>query len=173
MNETIVLGGGCFWCIEAFFQDIKGVVSVVSGYAGGHTSNPTYKLVCSETTGHAEVVKITFDKNQISLRDILEIFFVMHDPTTLNRQGNDVGHSYRSIVLFQNQQQQNQIKDYINEIQPDFKNPIVTEVKELNRFYPAEDYHQNYYKNNPDQGYCNFVISPKMSKLRQKFADKL
>lgn len=174
MKEVTTLGGGCYWCLEAFFQRLKGVESVSSGFSGGHLENPTYEQVCSETTGHAEVVQITFNPEIISYREILEIFFVMHDPTTLNRQGNDVGESYRSIILYHNEEQRLTAENMIQDFAPTlYKNPIITEVKPFEKFYPGPDYHQDYYNQNPGQGYCAIVIDPKLQKLRQKFATKL
>jgi peptide-methionine (S)-S-oxide reductase len=171
--ETIVLGGGCFWCTEAVFQRVEGVSSVVSGYAGGHVANPTYEQVSAGNTGHAEVDEITFDPSVISLHDILEIFFVTHDPTTPGRQGNDVGPQYRSVVLYSDPEQKQAAEDEIKEIKDFWPNPIITEIVPLDKFYRAEDYHQNYFNNNPQQGYCQVVINPKLAKLRQKFASKL
>ncbi len=174
--ETIVLGGGCFWCIEAIFKQVRGVKSAISGYAGGHVENPSYEQVCSGMTGHAEVVKVEFDTNEISLREILEIFLTVHDPTTPNRQGNDIGTQYRSTIFFLSPEQEKIAKDVIMEFEDKriWKNKIVTEVAPLNKFYPAEDYHQNYFQNNKDKNpYCRIVIEPKVVKFRKKFADKL
>ena len=173
--ETATLGGGCFWCTEAVFDSVKGVEDVVSGYSGGHKENPTYQEVCSETTGHAEVVQIKFDPEEISYREILQIFFGTHDPTTLNRQGNDIGESYRSAVFYHSDKQKETADEVIEELENEgiFGNPIVTEVTEFTRFYPAEDYHQNYFEKNPNQPYCAAVVSPKVGKFRQKFADRL
>ncbi len=174
MKEVTTLGGGCYWCLEAFFQRLKGVESVSSGFSGGHLENPTYEQVCSETTGHAEVVQITFNPEIISYREILEIFFVMHDPTTLNRQGNDVGESYRSIILYHKDEQRLTAENMIQDFAPTlYKDPVVTEIKPFEKFYPGPDYHQDYYNQNPGQGYCAIVIDPKLQKLRQKFAAKL
>lgn len=169
------MGGGCFWCTEAVFDSVKGVEDVVSGYSGGHTSNPTYQEVCSETTGHAEVIQLKFDPEEISYKEILEIFFGTHDPTTLNRQGNDVGSSYRSAVFYHADKQKKIAEEVVEEIESEgiFDDPIVTEITEFTKFYPAEDYHQNYFENNPNQPYCSAVVSPKVGKFRQKFADKL
>jgi len=172
--DSIVLGGGCFWCIETLYNDLKGVQSAISGFAGGHVENPSYRQVVRGNTGHAEVVKVTFDPEVISLQDILNIFFTVHDPTTVNRQGNDVGPQYRSIVLYKNEEQKNltnkTIKRFDEEVWDD---PIVTQVEELEEFYPAEEYHQRYFEKNPNQGYCNFVIKPKVQKFRKKYFDML
>jgi peptide-methionine (S)-S-oxide reductase len=173
--ETATLGGGCFWCTEAVFDNVQGVKDVVSGYAGGHTENPTYQQVCSETTGHAEVVQIKFDPAEISFKEILQIFFGTHDPTTLNRQGNDVGTSYRSAIFYHSPEQKATAEEVIKEITDEdvFGKPIVTEVTEFTNFYPAEDYHQEYFANNPNQPYCAAVVAPKVGKFRQKFASRL
>lgn len=177
MLDTIVLGGGCFWCVESVFKSVRGVKDVESGYTGGHTENPDYKSVCSEKTGHAEVVKVTFDTNKISLSEILKIFFVTHDPTTLNRQGNDVGNQYRSIILYNSQEQKDIAEKVISELDHDgiYNNPIVTEVVELeeNRYYRAEEYHQNYFQKNPYQPYCLFSIPPKLEKLKKHFPEQV
>lgn len=173
--EQITLGGGCFWCIEAAFESLNGVISAESGYAGGHKQNPTYKEVCEGTTGHAEVVKVTFDPQIINLQTILEVFFNMHDPTTLNRQGGDVGTQYRSAIFYHKPSQKVIIDNIMTILEKEkvFDNKIVTEVVEINNYYPAEDYHQEYYFNNKNQSYCQAVISPKMSKLKKVFADIL
>lgn len=173
--ETATLGGGCFWCTEAVFDDLIGVVDVVSGYSGGHKENPTYQEVCSETTGHAEVVQIKFDPSVTTFKEILQVFFATHDPTTLNRQGNDVGKSYRSAIFYHSDEQKRTAKNLIAEIEEDdvFGAPVVTEVTEFTNFYPAEDYHQEYYAKNPNQGYCAAVVGPKVAKFRKVFADKL
>lgn len=173
--EKAILGGGCFWCLEAVFQKVKGVHRVVSGYAGGHVTNPTYEAVCSESTGHAEVVEITFDPKVIEYRQLLGIFFVIHDPTTLNYQGNDMGTQYRSVIYACSEEQLEIAKHMIDELEQEklFKNPIVTEVMMAPIFYPAEDYHQNYYQNHPFQGYCMAVVGPKVSKFKKNFADLL
>ncbi len=175
MTETATLGGGCFWCLEAVFEQVDGVESVVSGYAGGANPNPTYQAVCSGTTGHAEVVQITFDPTVISFRDLLEIFFAIHDPTTLNRQDADTGTQYRSVIMTHSPGQETTARDLIRELesQGTWDNPVVTEISEAPVFYPAEVDHQEYYRRNPNQGYCQVVISPKVAKLRQRFADKL
>lgn len=173
--ETATLGAGCFWCVEAVFDDLKGVVSVESGYSGGHTENPTYKEVCSETTGHAEVVNVTFDPNEISFMEILQVFFAVHDPTTLNRQGNDIGTSYRSAIFYHSDEQKRIAEEVIKEVTEEgvYDDPIVTEVKPFDKFYIAEDYHQEYFANNPNQPYCAGVVAPKVAKFRQKFVDRL
>jgi len=172
--ETIVLGAGCFWCVEAVFQELEGVVSVMSGYTGGETVNPTYKEVCSGTTGHNEVAKITFDAAVISLEEVLQVFWATHDPTTLNRQGYDVGTQYRSGIYYENDQQKEVAIKSKREIAPlAWDDPIVTEVEPLGTFYEAEDNHQNYYVLNPNYGYCRAIISPKLSKFRKQFKDKL
>lgn len=168
--KTIYLGGGCFWCIEAVFQDMPGVEKVTSGYTGGETSDPSYEEVSSGETGHAEVVKIEFDFDKISLEKILKIFFTAHNPTTLNKQGNDIGTQYRSMILFTEDEQEKIIKDFIASLQKDYKDNIVTEIKRLDKFYPAEEYHQNYFKKNPNQAYCQVVIKPKIKKVKEKFS---
>ncbi len=167
-TEIADFGGGCFWCMEAVFERLPGVISVTSGFAGGHTENPTYQEVCTETTGHAEVTQIVFDPAKISYDQLLNVFWQAHDPTTLNRQGADVGTSYRSIILYRDKQQQLLAEKSKLEAQKNFRNPIVTEIVPLKRFYPAEDYHQEYYDKNPDQGYCRVVIAPKLEKLEKK-----
>ncbi len=172
MTEKAILGGGCFWCLEAVYQRVQGVQQVISGYAGGHVANPSYEAVCSESTGHAEVVQIEFDPAVISFRQLLEIFFVIHDPTTLNYQGNDIGTQYRSVIYALSEQQLQIANEFIKELgaQGHFPNPIVTEVIMAPVFYPAEDYHQNYYRNHPFQGYCMAVVGPKVSKFKKTFA---
>lgn len=172
MIENIILGGGCFWCVEAVFQRVKGVTEVISGYAGGETENPDYEEVCGGRTGHAEVVKISFDTNKISLAEILEIFLHLHDPTTLNRQGNDIGTQYRSVIFYNKSEQKEIIQQAIQEAQKDWQDPIVTQVLADQVFYPAEEYHQNYFNNNPTQGYCRVIINPKISKLKEKYFEK-
>ena len=168
-TERITFGGGCFWCIEAVFQRLNGVKKVVSGYAGGATPDPTYEQVCSGTTGHAEVVQLEFDPSKVSYDKLLEVFWAAHDPTTLNRQGNDVGTQYRSIILFENDQQKSVAESSKAKAQKDFKEPIVTEVAKLEKFYVAEDKHQNYYNENGTKNpYCQVVIRPKLQKLLQK-----
>ena len=173
--ETATLGAGCFWCVEAVFDDLKGVEDVVSGYSGGHTENPTYREVCSETTGHAEVTQIKFDPEAISFKEILQVFFAVHDPTTLNRQGNDIGSSYRSAIFYHDENQKRIAEEVIKEVTAEgvYDDPIVTEVKAFDKFYPAEDYHQEYFANNPNQPYCAAVVAPKVSKFRKKFVDRL
>ena len=173
--ETATLGAGCFWCVEAVFDDLEGVEDVVSGYAGGHTENPTYKEVCSETTGHAEVAQIKFDPEILSYADLLRVFFAVHDPTTLNRQGNDIGTSYRSAIFYHSDEQKRIAHEIIDEVTNEgvYDNPIVTEVTALDKFWPAEDYHQEYFANNPGQPYCVGVVAPKVAKFRQKFAARL
>jgi peptide-methionine (S)-S-oxide reductase len=172
-NEVITLGGGCFWCLEAVYQELQGVEHVVSGYAGGFVEFPDYESVCEGTTGHAEVVQIQFDSSKISLRQILEVFFVIHDPTTLNRQGHDVGSQYRSVIFCEDENQINLALDVIQELkqQKVYASPIVTEIMLAPTFYPAEDYHQNYFATHPFQGYCMGVIAPKLQKFRKTFAD--
>ena len=163
--DSVILGGGCFWCVEALYDTLDGVVSVKSGYAGGSVANPTYREVCSGQTGHAEVVKISFDSSIISLEQVLDFFWEAHDPTTLNRQGADVGTQYRSIIFYENDEQKAAAETSLKQAQPAFADPIVTEIVPLDTFYPAEDYHQDYYKNNKNAPYCRFVITPKLKKL--------
>lgn len=174
-TETITLGGGCFWCLEAVFLDMEGVSQVVSGYAGGQVANPSYRQVCSGTTGHAEVVRLTFDRAVTTLEEILAVFFTIHDPTTLNRQGADVGTQYRSVIFHHSAQQKEVAENVMRDLadQQVWSAPIVTELLPAPTFHPAEDYHQEYYRNNPHQGYCRVVVAPKVSKFRQKFAHKL
>jgi peptide-methionine (S)-S-oxide reductase len=174
-TETATLAAGCFWCVEAVFDDLKGVEDVVSGYAGGHTENPTYRQVCDGNTGHAEVAEIKFDPSVISFKDVLRVFFSVHDPTTLNRQGNDIGTQYRSAIFYHNDEQKRDAEEVIKEITDEgvYDDPIVTELVPLKKFWPAEDYHQEYFANNPNQPYCQAVVSPKVRKFRQKFADRL
>lgn len=169
-NQTEIadFGGGCFWCMEAVFERLPGVISVTSGFAGGTTENPTYQEVCTETTGHAEVTEIEFDPAKISYAKLLEVFWQAHDPTTLNRQGADVGTSYRSIILYRNEKQKLIAEKSKLEAQNNFRSPIVTEIVPLKKFYKAEDYHQKYYDNNSSAGYCQFVIAPKLEKLEHK-----
>lgn len=173
--ETATLAAGCFWCVEAVFDDLIGVEDVVSGYSGGHKDNPTYQEVCSETTGHAEVVQIIFDPDKLSFADLLRVYFTVHDPTTLNRQGNDIGSSYRSAIFFHSPEQKETAEEIIKEISEAaiYDNPIVTEVTAFDKFWPAEDYHQEYFANNPSQPYCAAVVAPKVAKFRQKFAARL
>jgi peptide-methionine (S)-S-oxide reductase len=167
-TEIADLGGGCFWCMEAVFERLPGVISVTSGFAGGTTENPTYEQVCTETTGHAEVTEIVFDPARISYAKLLEVFWQAHDPTTLNRQGADEGTSYRSIILYRDEKQKLIAEKSKLEAQRDFRDPIVTEIVPLKKFYKAEDYHQEYYDNNPGNGYCRVVIAPKLDKLESK-----
>ena len=174
-TEKATLGGGCFWCLEAVFDDLKGVVSVESGYMGGQTLNPTYEAVCNGRTGHAEVVQITYDPAQASFKEILEVFFVIHDPTTLNRQGNDSGTQYRSGVFYHSPQQKAEAEAVIKQLSDGklWRDPIVTEVTAASVFYMAENYHQEYFANNPGAGYCQFVVAPKVAKFRKHFLAKL
>ncbi|MCY4527583.1 MAG: peptide-methionine (S)-S-oxide reductase MsrA [Chloroflexi bacterium] len=169
------LAGGCFWCLEAVYNELRGVESVVSGYAGGHDPNPTYEAVCSGTTGHAEVVQIAYDPDMVSFRELLEVFFTIHDPTTLNRQGNDVGTQYRSAVYYHDEEQRLIADEVIEEMTVAglWDDPIVTEVTALDTFYEAEEYHQQYFEKNPFQPYCFVVVRPKVSKFRKKFISKL
>lgn len=173
--QTATLGSGCFWCTEAFFLNLKGVESVVSGYSGGKVKNPTYREVCTGLTGHAEVVQVKFNPKIITYSEILEIFWNTHDPTTLNRQGNDEGPQYRSVVFYHNEQQKEIAQQYKDQLTKSgvFKNSIVTEITPFSVFYPAEDYHQNYFALNPNQGYCQYVIRPKVEKFNKQYATKL
>ena len=170
--QTIVLGGGCFWCTEAVYVKVRGVTDIESGYSNGEAHRPSYEQVCSGTTGHAEVVKLTYDPQQISTRQILEIFFVVHDPTQLNRQGNDAGTQYRSGIYYTSEEQRQVAEDMIREMSQDhlFERPIVTEVKPLANYWPAEEYHQDFFEKNPHQGYCVAVAAPKVAKFRKTFA---
>ena len=172
--QIATLGGGCFWCLEAVYQELEGVVEVISGYSGGEAPNPTYEAVCGGKTGHAEVVQIKFDPKVISYRDLLEVFFVIHDPTTLNRQGHDVGSQYRSVIYTHSQEQMKVAQTLMDELEfaNAFADPLVTELEISPEFFPAEQYHQNYYVNHPYQGYCAAVIAPKLEKFRQKFQSK-
>ena len=172
-TEMATLGGGCFWCTEAVFQQLKGVQTVESGYTGGEIAHPTYEQICEGTTGHAEVVQLTFDPAVITFREILEVFFTIHDPTTLNRQGNDVGTQYRSVIYYHSPEQEDVAKHVIAEMANVWDAPIVTELSPIGTYYKAEDYHQNFFRQNPMQGYCAFVVAPKVSKFRQTFADKV
>ncbi len=165
----IIFGGGCFWCTEAVFTMFEGVVKTTPGYAGGHTKNPTYEEVCSGDTGHAEVLKVEYAPAKAPLKKLLEIFFKMHDPTSINQQGADYGSQYRSIILYTEPEQKEVIEDYMKSIKGDYKKPIATEVKKLEAFYPSEDYHKDYYKNNPFQPYCMLVIRPKVDKIKKEF----
>lgn len=171
--QQATLGGGCFWCIEAIFADLQGVVEVLPGYAGGDVENPSYELVCTGTTNHAEVVQITFDPERISYAELLEVFFRVHDPTTPNRQGDDIGTQYRSVIFYHNQEQKQLAEEAIAANQELWDDPIVTEVVAFTKFYPAEDYHREYFKNNPNQSYCRLVINPKVTKFRTEFKAKL
>ena len=174
-REVATLAGGCFWCLEAAFQDLKGVESVESGYAGGRVANPSYEDVCTGTTGHAEVVQITFDPQIITFDDLLHVFFTIHDPTTLNRQGADVGTQYRSAIFYHSPEQKATAERVIAELQAGklWDEPVVTELKPLEAFYPAEEYHRDYYRRNPNQGYCRAVIAPKVAKVRKLYFDRL
>lgn len=173
--DTITLGAGCFWCVEAVFKELKGVESVKPGYAGGKVKNPTYKEVCSGLTGHAEVAQIIYDPSVVSFDEILEVFFKTHDPTTLNRQGADVGTQYRSVIFYHNDAQKEKAEYYKNKLNKEkvWEDPVVTEIEKLDVFYPAENYHHDYFEQNPDQQYCKFVIQPKVEKFRKVFHDKL
>lgn len=173
--ETITLGGGCYWCVEAVYENLQGVKSVVSGFTGGKNANPTYEEVCSGTTGHAEVVEITYDKTKTNLDEIFKVFFTVHDPTTLNRQGGDRGTQYRSSIFYANDEQKKMAQSIINQLNTEkvFEDPIVTTLEPLTEFYPAEDYHQNYYENNKSQPYCQMVIQPKIEKFEKIFKDRL
>jgi peptide-methionine (S)-S-oxide reductase len=174
-HEVATLGGGCFWCLDAVFRDVRGVESVVSGYAGGQTPHPSYEQVCSGRTGHAEVVQVTFDPQGVSYRELLEIFFTIHDPTTPNRQGADVGTQYRSIVLYHSPEQEQTAREVMAELQANrvWDAPLVTQLEPLETFYAAEEYHQDYFARHPNQPYCQIVISPKVAKFRQKHLARL
>ena len=174
-QEVTVLGAGCFWCIEAVFQELKGVESVVSGYMGGTVDNPTYRQVSTGTTGHAEVARIVYNSDIITFKEVLEVFWKTHDPTTLNRQGADVGTQYRSAVFYLNDSQKEEAEHYKERLNESgaFGSPVITEITKASTYYPAENYHQDYYALNPDQGYCRYVIQPKLDKFRKAFADKL
>ena len=173
--DTITLGGGCYWCVEAVYENLDGVKSVISGFSGGKNANPTYEEVCTGTTGHAEVVQITFDKNVTDLNEIFKVFFTVHDPTTLNRQGADVGTQYRSVIFYKNTEQKKAAESIIAELNKAkvYNNTIVTKVEPFKAFYKADDYHQNYYSNNKNQPYCKMVIQPKLEKFEKVFKDKL
>lgn len=173
--QTATLAGGCFWCLESAFNTVVGVEMAYAGYAGGHINNPTYEQVCSGNTGHAEVVQINFDADNISYRDILEIFFALHNPTQMNRQGDDIGTQYRSAIYYHNQEQKQLAADILKEVEQEqiWPDPLVTELTELNNYYQAEDYHQDYFSNNPENRYCNMVVAPKLAKFKQKFASRL
>ncbi len=174
-KEIATLGGGCFWCLDAVFKDLRGVETVESGYTGGHVKNPTYQAVCSGTTGHAEVVQVTFNPHEVSFKEILEVFFTIHDPTTLNRQGHDEGSQYRSAIFYHSPEQQEIADKSIAELNAAkiWGSPIVTEVAPIPEFYGAENYHQNYFENNPNQPYCRAVVEPKVAKFRKYFLEKL
>jgi peptide-methionine (S)-S-oxide reductase len=174
-TEAAVFGGGCFWCTEAVFLELRGVQGVMPGYAGGRTKNPTYEEVCGGMTGHAEVIRIDFDPAEIGFRDLLTVFFATHDPTTLNRQGNDVGTQYRSTILYANEDQRREAEAFIKELNETktFGRPVVTTVEPLRDFYEAEEYHRNYYAKNPYQSYCQYMIPPKLGKLQKNFKDLL
>ncbi|MFV0590753.1 MAG: peptide-methionine (S)-S-oxide reductase MsrA [Draconibacterium sp.] len=173
--EKATLGGGCFWCTEAVYLELKGVKDVKPGYSGGHVKNPSYKEVCTGTTGHAEAVQITFDPEQVTYSQILEVFFATHDPTTLNRQGNDVGTQYRSVIFYHNQKQKETAEEVMRLLEKEkvYDRPIVTKLASYDTFYVAEDYHQNYYARNKSQGYCRYIITPKLDKFRKVFKDQL
>ena len=171
--EIATLGGGCFWCLEAVYDDMEGVTSVESGYMGGHVDNPDYHAVCTGRTGHVEVVQVTFDPEVTSYREILEVFFSIHDPTSMDRQGNDSGTQYRSVIFTHSEQQKKTAQEVIAELDNEgLGRPVVTQVLPATTFYKAEEYHQQYFKNNPQQGYCSFVVAPKLKKFREKFAEK-
>ena len=173
-TELATVGGGCFWCVEAVFDELSGVESVTSGYAGGHVEAPTYEEVCSGTTGHAEVVQVAYDPDVVSYRELLEVFFAVHDPTTEDREGPDVGSQYRSAVYYHDEEQREAVEAYVAELEErGVYDGIVTEIAPLDAFYPAEEYHQDYYQKNPNQPYCAIQIPPKLEKVRERFADKL
>ena len=173
--QIATLGAGCFWCVEAIFDDLKGVIDVVSGYSGGERENPTYQEICTGSTGHAEVIQVKFNPEEISFKEILLIFFSVHDPTTLNQQGNDIGTQYRSAIFFHSEEQRRVAQNVIVEIENSgiWGKPIVTEITEFQKFYSAEDYHQEYFANNPNQPYCSAVVAPKVAKFRKNFLEKL
>lgn len=174
-SQVATLAGGCFWCLEAVFEQLRGVTNVISGYSGGHVPDPSYQAVCTGTTGHAEVVQVTFDADEISYRDLLGVFFTLHDPTTLDRQGGDVGTQYRSAIFYHDDEQRQASEAVIRELEAEhvFDDPIVTKVEPLHAFYPAEEYHREYYRRNPNQPYCRAVIAPKVAKLRSKYLERL
>jgi peptide-methionine (S)-S-oxide reductase len=174
-TEIATLGGGCFWCLEAVYNEMEGVQSAISGYMGGHVVDPDYHAVCTGSTGHIEVVQVTFDPEVNSYREILDVFFAIHDPTTRDRQGNDAGPQYRSAIFYHDEGQRKIAEETIRQLDADglWSRPIVTDIRAAETFYPAEDYHQNYFRNNPGQGYCSFVVAPKVAKFRQKFAQKM
>lgn len=175
MTETAILGGGCFWCLEAVYDRLAGVKSVESGYMGGRLDNPTYRQVCSGTTGHVEVVKVTFDPAELSFPDLLEVFFTIHDPTTLNRQGNDIGTQYRSVIFYTSEEQRKEAEKAIAELNAahTYRDPVVTTVEPAGKFFVAEDYHQEYYANNSSQPYCQLVVAPKVQKFQKNFKEKM
>ena len=173
MREEITLGGGCFWCVEAVFDQVEGVVAVESGYSNGHVEDPGYEAVCSGTTGHAEVVRVAFDPGRIALRDILRIFFAVHDPTTVDRQGNDVGPQYRSAIYWHDEAQRAEVEAARDEADRAYGGRVVTELAPLSNYWPAEPYHQRYFEQHPNQGYCAYVVAPKVAKFRKVFADRL
>ena len=174
-TQLATLAGGCFWCLEAVFEQLRGVTKVVSGYSGGHVPKPSYEAVCTGTTGHAEVVQVTFNPDELSYRDVLGVFFTLHDPTTLDRQGGDVGTQYRSAIFYHDDEQRRTAEDAVRELEAEhvFDEPIVTKIEPLTVFYPAEEYHREYYSRNPNQPYCRAVIAPKVAKLRSKYLEKL
>jgi peptide-methionine (S)-S-oxide reductase len=174
-TEVATLGGGCFWCLEAVYLELRGVERVESGYSGGDVPNPTYRQVCSETTGHAEVVQVTFDPDEVSYRDILDVYFTIHDPTTLNRQGADVGTQYRSVIFYHTEEQKRVAEEVISDLETEgiWNSPVVTEVAPFDEFYVAEDYHQNYFRNNGFQPYCQVIIAPKVAKFRKQHLERL
>ncbi len=174
-TETATLAGGCFWCLHAAYEEVEGVVNVISGYSGGRRENPSYEQVCTGSTGHAEVVQVEYDAGTLVFEDVLDIFFALHDPTTLNRQGADVGTQYRSAIFYHNEEQKRAAEQKISELEQAkiWDNPLVTKLESLDVFYPAEEYHQDYFARNPGNPYCQAVINPKLSKLRQKFAARL
>ena len=174
-HEVATLAGGCFWCLEAAFQDLRGVERVQSGYSGGHVPNPSYEAVCTGTTGHAEVVQITYDPQVVTFRDLLHVFFTIHDPTTPDRQGGDVGTQYRSAIFYHTPEQEAEARSVIRELEAQglWEDPVVTALAAFERFYPAEDYHRDYFRRNPTQGYCRAVIAPKVAKVRKLYLDKL
>jgi len=175
MTETATFGGGCFWCVEAAFEQLAGVEDVTSGYAGGHVEDPSYREVCNGTTGHAEVVQVEYDTDELAYEDLLEVFFKVHDPTTLNRQGPDVGEQYRSIILYHDDDQRDLAEAFVEELEAAdaYEGEIVTEIEELDVFYRAEDKHQNYFEKHPNQAYCSVNVAPKVAKVREEFAEKV
>ncbi|MCF8243417.1 MAG: peptide-methionine (S)-S-oxide reductase MsrA [Melioribacteraceae bacterium] len=174
-GKTATFGAGCFWCVEAIFQNLKGVEKVISGYSGGNKENPTYEEVCSGSTGHAEVTQISFNENEISFEELLEVFWKTHDPTTLNRQGNDIGTQYRSVIFYHDEHQKELAEGYKKKLDDAriYDDPVVTEISQFEKFYPAEDYHRNYYSDNTMKPYCSFVITPKVEKFKKVFSEKL